>query len=142
MNRSVNIVCKYIILFFIGGSIYYSIELLWRSYSHISMFILGGIVFLYCGIQNEYIKWETPLYKQVLMCLLFTLIGELVTGLIVNVWLNLNVWDYSDLPLNLFGQICLPFALIFIPLCLFGIVLDDYIRYYLFNEEKPYYRLI
>ncbi|MBQ3003172.1 MAG: hypothetical protein IJD82_05525, partial [Clostridia bacterium] len=37
---------------------------------------------------------------------------EFVTGLIVNHWLHLSVWDYSDVPLNLLGQICLPFSLV------------------------------
>ena len=35
---------------------------------------------------------------------------ELLVGLIVNRWLGWNVWDYSDMPGNLWGQVCLPFA--------------------------------
>ena len=34
-----------------------------------------------------------------------------------------NVWDYSDMPLNLYGQICLPFTGLWFLLCIpaFGI---------------------
>ena len=44
---------KYLFLFYMGGSIYYYIEVLFRGYSYLSMFILGGICFIYCGLQNE-----------------------------------------------------------------------------------------
>ena len=66
---------------------------------------------------------------------------EFITGIIVNLILHLNVWDYSNLPFNLLGQICLPFCIIWFFLSLIGIVLDDYLRYYFFNEEKPKYKL-
>ena len=67
---------------------------------------------------------------------------EFITGLVVNVWLGLNVWDYSDMPLNILGQICLPFSIAWIALSAIAIVLDDYLRYWLFKEEKPRYKLI
>ena len=35
---------------------------------------------------------------------------ELLAGIVVNFILKLHVWDYSHLPLNIFGQICLPFT--------------------------------
>ena len=34
---------------------------------------------------------------------------EFVTGCIVNLWLGWNVWDYSELPFNILGQVCLYF---------------------------------
>lgn len=37
---------------------------------------------------------------------------EFLFGLLVNRVLHLHVWDYSALPLNIMGQICLPFSLI------------------------------
>ena len=40
---------KYFILFGIGGIAYVVIELLWRGYSHWSMFALGGLCFLLIG---------------------------------------------------------------------------------------------
>lgn len=132
---------KPLILFGIGGLTYYLIEILWRGYSHWTMFLLGGICFLYAGIQNEYVTWEYPLWKQILRVDIFILIAEFLVGCIVNLWLEWHVWDYSNMPLNLFGQICLPFALLWIPISAVAIVFDDYLRFWLFGEEKPRYKL-
>ncbi len=132
---------KGLILFLIGGFIYYMVEVAWRGWSHWTMFILGGICFLFAGGLNERISWEMPLWKQVLIADGFVLIGEFITGCIVNLWLGWNVWDYSDLPFNLLGQSCPQFAILFLPLCLIAIILDDYVRYWFFGEEKPHYKL-
>lgn len=132
---------KLLFLFLIGGSAYYLIEVLYRGYSHYSMFILGGICFVFAGLQNEYIEWEYPFWKQVLRTEAFVLIGEFITGCIVNLWLGMNVWDYSNMPFNLLGQVSLLYAILFIPLCALAIILDDYIRYWFFREEKPHYNL-
>lgn len=132
---------KYIFLFVLGGIAYIEIEILWRGRSHFSMFILGGMIFLYAGIQNEFESWNRPLWLQVLQVESIILLGEFVTGCIVNLWLGLDVWDYSSLPLNFKGQICLPYALLFLPLAMLAIILDDYIRYVFFNEDKPHYIL-
>lgn len=132
---------KYIFLFATGGSLYYIVELLFRGYSHWSMFILGSICFNYAGIQNEYTSWDYPLWKQLLKVESFVLISEFITGCIVNLWLGWNVWDYSNLTGNILGQTSWQFALLFLPLCLAAIILDDYLRYWIFKEEKPYYKL-
>lgn len=133
---------KMMVLFLIGGTIYYGIEILWRSYSHLSMFILGGICFILVGLINEYIPWEMGLLWQSLIgaCIITT--TEFATGLIVNVWLGLGVWDYSNMPCNVMGQICLPFFLLWIPLACVAVVLDDCIRYWFFDEGKPHYTLL
>lgn len=132
---------KPLILFIIGGLTYILIELLWRGYSHWTMFLLGGLCFLFAGFQNEYVEWEYPLWKQILRVDIFIVIAEFGTGCIVNLWLKWNVWDYSNLPFNLLGQVCLLFALLWIPISAIAIVFDDYLRYWLFNEEKPRYKL-
>lgn len=131
---------KYLFLFMAGGSLYYGIEIFWRGYSHWSMFLLGAFCFLYAGVQNEVTSWDYPLWKQILKVEGVVISGELITGCIVNLWLHLNVWDYSSVPFNILGQICLPYAILFLPLCLIAIVLDDYLRYWFFHEEKPRYK--
>ena len=45
------------------------------------------------------------------------------------------------MPGNFLGQICPQFTLAWLALSLVGIVLDDYLRYWLFREEKPHYHL-
>ncbi len=129
------------VLFGIGGGVYIVAELLYRQRSHWTMFLLGGLCFLYAGIQNEGEKWETPLPWQSLKVALFITAAEFATGCIVNRWLGWAVWDYSDLPFNLFGQVCLPFTLVWLLLGTVAIILDDYLRYWLFKEEKPRYKL-
>ena len=54
----------------------------------------------------------------------------------------MNVWNYSALPLNIMGQICLPFSLLWLLLSGVIIVVDDYIRYKFFNEKKPKYKFL
>ncbi len=139
MGKCLKQIFKYIFLYQLGGLLYYYVEVLFRGFSHWSMFILGGFCFLFCSVQNENAAWEAPLWRQVLRCVAFVLFGEFITGCIVNLWQGWNVWDYSRVPLNLMGQICLPYGFLFSGLCLIAIVLDDYIRYWCFGEEKPYY---
>lgn len=129
-------------LFAIGGLLYYLVEIWWRGYSHISMFVVGGICFVLIGLINEYLSFETTLWKQQLIATVIVTGIELVAGLILNVWLRLNVWDYSNLPFNLLGQISLQYSIFWFLLSLPAIILDDWLRWWLFGEEKPYYRFI
>ena len=130
---------EYIFLFLLGGSIYYCIEIAFRGYSHFTMILVGGLCFILIGLINEVLPWETPFWKQVLLGDVIVLIIEFISGCIINLWLGLNIWDYSDLPFNLLGQICLPFALLWLPVVALAIVVDDYVKYFLSKGEKPKY---
>lgn len=132
---------KYLFLFIVGGAVYYSMEMLFRGYSHYSMAILGGICFIACGLLNEILSWDTPLLLQGLIGSGIITVLEFLTGVLVNMILHLNVWDYSNMPLNVLGQICLPFSLLWVIIAIGAIILDDYIRYCFFDEEKPRYKL-
>ena len=132
---------KHVALVLTGGCIYYAIEILWRGYSHWSMFLLGGICFLFLGMINEVIPWEMELWKQAVIGTVMITFLEFAVGCVVNLWLGWNVWDYSNVPFNVLGQICLPYIILWFPLTIVGIVLDDYLRYWLFNEEKPHYKI-
>ena len=136
------IITKYLFLGIIGSIIYMSLEILWRSYTHWTMGVLGGICFICLGLINEILSWETPLVLQMLIGSTIITILEFITGCIVNLWLDWNIWDYSDLPYNLLGQISLFSSIGWIGLSLVGIVLDDYIRWKWFGEDKPKYKLI
>lgn len=139
-THNIKIFIKYLILFLLGGYTYYGIEILCRGYSHYSMIICGGICFIYAGLQNEQVEWDYPFWKQVLRVEAFILSAEFITGCIVNLWLGLNVWDYSGLPGNILGQTCPQFALLFLPLSAIAIIVDDFIRWKWFGEEKPRYK--
>ena len=133
---------KYLFLFVTGGLLYNLIELTYRGWTHWTMFILGGICFICLGLINEVIPWEMPLGKQVLIGAGIITSLEFITGCIVNLWLRWAVWDYSQMPGNILGQVCPQFIVLWLPVSLAGIVLDDYLRYLMFDEEKPHYELI
>lgn len=132
---------KHLILWLIGGSTYVLIEMLWRGYSHLSMFILGGLCFIVTGLLNEVYTWKMALISQMFISAIVITALELLTGLIVNLWLNLGVWDYSHMPNNFLGQICLLYTNLWFLLSLPAIVIDDYIRYFFMREEKPKYKI-
>jgi len=138
---SVDRITRLATLWLWGGFIYYCIELLWRGYSHHSMFIVGGICFLLLGGINNFLPWKMGLVWQALIGAVLVTAVEFISGLIVNRWLGLNVWDYSDMPFNILGQVCLQYSVFWVFLSVIGILLDDYLRYRLYREQKPQYTL-
>jgi uncharacterized membrane protein len=107
MLKLYNRTLKYILLFFIGGYSYCGVELLFRGFSHISMLIAGGICFILIGLLNDVFPHRISIISQMVISSLIITAVEFIVGMIVNVWLDLNVWDYSKLPYNFMGQICL-----------------------------------
>ncbi len=138
MHRLLN---KYLFLFDVGGLLYVLIELIWRGWSHWTMFVLGGLCFIYLGLINEILSWNTPLWQQILIGTAGITALEFFTGCIVNLWLGWGVWDYSGMPGNILGQICPQYMLLWIPISLTGIILDDWIRYRAFGEQRPRYNV-
>lgn len=139
--RTFKWLCKHTILFLLGGCMYLAIELAWRGYSHPSMFVLSGICFVIVGLINQVLPRNTGLFWQSLIGASFITAAELATGLIVNRWLGLQVWDYSHLPYNLFGQVSLRYFFLWIVLAAVAIRVDDHVRKWLFGETPPKYKL-
>lgn len=131
-----------LVLIGIGGLIYAMIELVFRGRTHWTMLIVGGLCFWLIGLVNEVMPWKAAFWKQCLLGSLIVTAVEFFSGCIINLGLGWNVWDYSNLPLNLLGQICLPFSLLWVLISAVAIVLDDYLRYWLYGEEKPHYTWI
>ena len=123
----------------LGGGSYVLVELLWRGRSHVSMFLLGGLCFWLIGRLDR----QTPMPLAVQACLGAMVVTalEFVTGLVVNCWLGLGVWDYSALPLNLLGQVCLYYFVLWIPLSAAAAILEDAARRVLFGTPMPKYTL-
>lgn len=134
-------ILKYFILGWFGGSTYCSLEVIFRGRSHWSMVVLAFILFLLIGNLNNLFPWEMSLAKQGIIGACMVTVLEFITGCIVNIWLGWNVWDYSNMPLNILGQVCLPFSLLWILLSIVCIIVDDYLRYLMFNEQMPHYYL-
>lgn len=132
---------KNTILFTFGGLSYIIIEMLWRGYSHWSMFVLGGLCFWVIGLINENSNEKTPLAFEMLLGSFFITLLELVCGYIVNIRLKMNIWDYSNMPYNIMGQICLKYTILWFVLSFLCIIVDDSLRYYLFGEGKRKYTL-
>ncbi len=132
---------KYLFLFLVGGITYFFIEILFRGYSHWTMAILGGICFVIIGLLNEISSWDMALISQMFLSAVIITTLEFVIGLIINVWLGWNIWDYINQPYNLMGQICLLFSNLWFLLSLPAIILDDYLRYWVLGEEKPHYKI-
>lgn len=128
-----------LILFGIGGLAYALLEIIVRGRTHWTMFIVGGVAFFLIGCINEKYR-SMALVKQMIIGALVITLLELVCGCIVNLWLGWNVWDYSNVPLNLLGQVCVPFSILWFLLSAVAVVLDDWIRHLLWNEEMPHYK--
>ena len=120
-------------LYCAGGMSYGLIETAWRGSTHISMFFVGGLCFLVIGMLDEF-EYKPCLMLQMPICAALITSVELCSGLFINMALGLNVWDYSQLPLNLLGQICLPFSVLWLALSLPAIYLDDTLRHFLFGQ--------
>ena len=133
---------KYLFLFCTGGAVYSDIEILFRGHTHWTMYIVGGVCFILLGLLNEVTDWEIPLLWQAIDGGIIITLVEFVAGCIVNLWLGWCVWDYSNMPFNILGQICLPFSVLWCLLSVIGIILDDWLRYIFFEEEKPRYKII
>lgn len=132
---------KYLTLAATGGLFYEVIELIWRGRSHWTMFLLGGLCFVALGLINERMPWDMPLWQQVLIGVGIVTTLEFVTGSIVNMWLGWSVWDYSGLWGNILGQICPQYCLLWVPISLAGIILDDWLRYQWWKEDQPRYNV-
>ncbi len=108
--------------FLLGALGYPALEILWRGDTHPTMALAGGI----CAVALYRINRTLApgsLFLRLLASGAAITLTELAFGVIFNLGLGLNVWDYSSLPLHLFGQICLPYSLLWcllaLPFCLF-----------------------
>ena len=133
---------KLLLLFTIGGAIYGGIEIAARGFTHISMFIVGGICFVLIGGINQYVKRQIPITVQMLISMVIITALELASGLIVNTWLGLEVWDYSGESYNFMGQICLRASAIWVYLSLAAIFIDDFARCKMFGEKRVSYKIL
>jgi len=93
--------------FLIGAVAYPLIELGWRGRTHPSMALAGGLALKGLGMIAQ-TQTGRPLWQQALLG------GLLITGIEYGIGCVFNrryqVWDYRRTPLNMRGQICLPFT--------------------------------
>lgn len=118
---------KEFFIFIIFGISYFTLEILYRGYSHWTMIILGGIVSVLIGLINE-ITPNMRMWKQMFLGTILITVLEFILGYILNIKLGLGIWDYSNIPFNIIGQICLPFSFLWFVLSYFIIMLDDILK--------------
>ena len=138
MRRLLN----HVLLWVAGGLLYGLLEILHHGYTHWSMVLLAAMLCIPLDLANNHIPWKMPLALQALLGGLTITAAELVAGLVLNVWLRLDIWDYSGLWGNLWGQICPQFAALWVMLAGVAIVLFDWMDYWRGGGDHPRYRLI
>lgn len=117
-----------------GGTLYFLLEVLYKSINsrqeQISWTMLIVALFLCIPVERcgYNFSWDCPLILQAFTCAVLVTVVEFICGLFLNVYLHLNIWDYSNLPFNLMGQVCVSFSLcggyFVLFLFLFSILLD------------------
>lgn len=117
-------VVEHLLFAAVGGWLYMAIEVMWRGYTHWSMGVLGGVCFVLVGLLDE-IQQHPPLILQMAQGAVICTVMELLAGLVLNVWLGLDVWDYSGVSGNLMGQVCPQFTLAWAALSAVAVWLEN-----------------
>lgn len=108
--------------FLFGCFLYSLIEIAARGFTHWSMTLTGGICFSY--IYHITNGSKMSLVRKCAAGAVFITSVEFLVGIYDNIIMKWNVWDYSDMPANILGQICLPFSLLWFLLCFAGCFLS------------------
>lgn len=129
---------RYFALFSIGALSYGMMEIFVRGFSHISMGLLGGMTFTLVALLNNARRIGLSTLSQLLITTAFITLAELVTGVIINLNMHLCIWDYSEMPLNYKGQICVPFVFLWFLMSYFALVVEEFLRWKFFRIGKPF----
>lgn len=125
---------KFALIFIITGCGYTNIELLFRGYTHPSMIVVGGLCGGLIGFLSEK-RLNLKLWQKCAISAILVLFIEFISGYILNIKFHLNVWDYSNEPMNILGQICPAFGIAWFFLSVVALWLNDYIGYVFFKED-------
>ncbi len=115
------------VIFIFGAINYVAIEILWRGHTHWTMAVAGGLCAMLIYVLNAELPNANLLYKCFAGATIITSV-ELITGLIVNVTLKWDVWDYSQRAFNFLGQICPVYFVYWFLLCIPVVKLFDYFQ--------------
>ncbi len=98
-----------LLLFCAGGLAYPALELAWRGRTHPSMSLAGGLCL--CLIDKACGGNRHGWFRQCAAGSCIITGVEFAFGICVNLIGKREVWDYSKVPGNLLGQVCLPFSI-------------------------------
>ena len=96
-----------LLIYALGAELYGAIEILWRGRTHWTMLLCGGVCFTIMYLISAA---ALPFWLKCVLSALAVTLVELIAGILVNIIFAWDVWDYSHIPLNFLGQICLPFS--------------------------------
>ena len=122
-----------IFAFLMGYFIYSMIEIINRGYTHWTMALTGGAVLTILYAIN--CRRTMTLIKSCFIGTIIITSIEFSVGIFVNIIMDWQVWDYSTVPFNVMGQICLPFSAAWFFLCIPAYYLCSAIRMR-FNTES------
>lgn len=136
---------------FCFGAVWLVFEGIWRmGWTHIAMAGVGAVVGISVGAINQSPKfYHMRIVWQSIIGVIVTLVIELVSGIFLNMVLGLGIWDYSHMPLNILGQICLSYAILWLPLMPFAFWLNDLLcwsfwrdgfRYSILDNYKDFFK--
>ena len=113
---------------FIAGAVGYALlEILWRGFTHWTMALAGGICLTAIFIMNMLVPVSSVFLKELFGALIITAV-EYAFGYVFNIVLQWNIWDYSAMPLNIKGQVCLFFTMLWYLICIPVVSICEYIR--------------
>ena len=115
------------LIFAVGAVGYPMLELIWRGETHVLMSLAGGVCLLAIYAISRLPRRLTLPAKALFGAAVITSV-ELAIGLVANRGLGMDIWDYSHLPLNFMGQICLLFSVVWFLLCLMLLPLCSRLR--------------
>lgn len=127
------------LVFFMSGMAYFILELLWRGWSHPAMVAVGGMCFLAVGNVRQELSGR-PLWLQMLLGAAVIAGLEGTSGCVLNLWLGLDIWDYSQMPGNLLGQVCPQYTALWFLLCLPVLKADSWLERTCVAVELPLFR--
>jgi uncharacterized membrane protein len=127
-----------VILIAVMGFIYMLMEIIYKGSSSPIMIAIGGLSAYFVGLldeKNDYF-YNKKMSQKCFIGMFITLAMEFSSGMILKHY-NIILWDYSNLPCNLCGVICLPYAIMWFFLVPLGLFLNDRLRKLIFNEKEP-----
>lgn len=140
MKKVLILITKIFFIYCFSGGLYVMLETLFRGYSFMEMYYLGGLLGLLAYFLNNIFSYDMDFILQCLVCTIIGTFSECIVGLIFNS--DYHIWDYRGLPLSFFNDQCnLFFVLLWFILFAICIPLLDYVGWKCWGEEKPYYKI-
>jgi uncharacterized membrane protein len=98
-----------------------------KGQSSLWMYLLGGKLLVILGKLNETKLANLPLILQAIIGGVLVTLAEFIAGMILNVWLGFNLWDYTGKPLAhlFFNQINLWHSIGWVLLAPYAFWLED-----------------